>query len=177
MNPRHYLPIVLIGLVTGSTVSAARSTAPRKPPESDLASIESRRTAVELAVSLAKVEPPASLADVSLPQPFNPAGFGLASRDESHKTADVAPGPVKAFGDKEVLAALAPRIMPTGTFSMGGDRLLMFGKKKLKAGDRLTVNFEGQDYTLELVAIDRTNFTLRYNREEITRPIKPGKTP
>ena len=60
---------------------------------------------------------------------------------------------------------------------MGSERLLMFGKKKLKAGDHLTVNFEGQDYTLELVAIDRTNFTLRLSHEEITRPIKPGKNP
>ena len=60
---------------------------------------------------------------------------------------------------------------------MGSERLLSIGKKRLKTGDRLTVNFEGQDYTLELVAIDRTNFTLRLNREEITRPIKPGKSP
>jgi hypothetical protein len=29
------------------------------------------------------------------------------------------------------------------------------------------------DYVLELTDIDGTNFTLRYNKEEITRPVKP----
>ncbi|RFC46126.1 MAG: hypothetical protein DUW69_001742, partial [Verrucomicrobia bacterium] len=33
------------------------------------------------------------------------------------------------------------------------------------------------DYNLELVSFDRTNFTLRLNKEEITRAIKPGKNP
>ena len=178
MNQRCHLLFALIGLASGLTVSAATAAKPRKPPESDLASIEARHAVVELAASLAPVETPASLAETPLPQPFNPSGFGQASRDESRKSAETASAqPAKAFGDREILAAIAPRVLPTGTFSMGSERTLSFGKKRLKTGDHLTINFEGQDYTLELVAIDRTNFTLRLNREEITRPIKPGKTP
>ncbi len=178
MNPRRYLPLVLLALAFGSEAGAAPKSHGRKPPESDIASKETRDKAIELAQTLAKVETPSSLADVQLPKPFNPPGFGLASADEAHPASEAASaGPAKAFGDKEILAAIAPRILPTGTFTMGSERLLMFGKKKLKAGDHLTVNFEGQDYTLELVAIDRTNFTLRLSHEEITRPIKPGKNP
>jgi len=178
MNPRRYFPIVLIALAFGSEAGAAPKTRARKPPESDIASIETRQAVVELALNLAKVEAPASLADAQLPRPFNPPGFGMASAQEVHPASEATPaGPAKPFGDREILAAIAPLIKPTGTFTMGSDRLLMFSKKKLKAGDRLTVNYEGQDYTLELVNIDRTNFTLRFNHEEITRPIKPGKTP
>ena len=178
MNLRRYFPIVLIVLAFGPEAGAAQKTRARKPPESDIASIEARHAAVELAQTLAKVEAPTSLAEVQLPKPFNPPGFGMASAQEVHPSAEAATtGPAKPFGDREILAALAPLIKPTGTFTMNSERLLMFGKKKLKAGDRLTVNYEGQDYTLELVNIDRTNFTLRFNHEEITRPIKPGKTP
>ena len=90
MNPRRSILIVLIGLAAGATLSAAKATAPRKPPESDLATIEARKAVVELAVNLARVETPASLAETPLPQPFNPAGFGQASRDEAHKSAEAA---------------------------------------------------------------------------------------
>ena len=85
--------------------------------------------------------------------------------------------PVKSFGDREILTALAAKVLPKGTLSLGSESLLIFGKKNLRAGDRLTVSYEGQDYNLELVSFDRTNFTLRLNKEEITRPIKPGKNP
>ena len=34
------------------------------------------------------------------------------------------------------------------------------------------ITFEGNQYTLEITSIDRTNFTLRLNREEFTRTIK-----
>lgn len=178
MNPRRYFPILLFALACGPEAGAAPKTRARKPPESDIASIETRHAVVMVALNLAKVETPASLADAQLPRPFSPPGFGMASAQEAHPTSEAAPaGPARPFGDREILAAIAPRIQPSGTFTMGSDRLLMVGRKKLKAGDRLTVNYEGQDYTLELVNIDRTNFTLRFNREEITRPIKPGKTP
>ena len=173
MKPRRYLFIVLLGSACGLPFSAARATRTRPPPESDLASIEVRRAAVELAVNLAKVDEPAALANNTLPKPFNPAGFGMTA----HPVEATPSGPSKAFGDHEILAALASRIQPKGTLGQGANQLLSFGKKNLRVGDQLTVNYEGQDYTLELVAFDRTNFTLRLNHEEITRPIKPGKNP
>ena len=65
--------------------------------------------------------------------------------------------------------------MPSGTLILDGEPLLIFGRKRLRIGDRFTVTYEKQDYELVLVAIERTTFTLRLNQEEITRPIKPGK--
>jgi hypothetical protein len=174
---RHLLCLTFLGLTLGPAAgSLGAATRVRPPPESDLASKEVRQQTVDLATTLAKVEMPTSVTEAPLPQPFNPPGFGRASSHEPRPNAE-APSPSKAFGDREILAALAPRIVPKGTLSLGSNSLLIFGKKNLRVGDRLTVSFEGTDYTLELVAFDRTNFTLRLNHEEITRPIKPGKNP
>jgi hypothetical protein len=161
MNPLRYIFLVLIGSACGLPFSAAK-TRTRPPPESDLASIDTRRVAVELAVKLAKVDEPAALANNLLPKPFNPAGFGMTARLVEAATPA---GPARTFGDHEILAALASRVLPQGTLSLGSRSLLIFGKKNLRVGDQLTVNYEGQDYTLELVAFDRTNFTLRLNHE------------
>jgi hypothetical protein len=174
MNARRSTFLVILTLALGSAVSVHGAPAKRPPPESDLAPIDVRKKSVDLAQKLAKVETPESLADAGLPHPFNPPGFGV----ESRPVVDAAPGvPAKAFGDRELLAALVQKIQPKGTLSLGSNQLLIFGKRNLRAGDRITVSFEGQDYNLELVSFDRTNFTLRLNHEEITRPIKPGKNP
>ncbi len=174
MNHSRSLPLVLLALAFGPATLAAGAAPKRKPPESDLAPIEARRAAVELASSLAKVDTPETLAANSVAHPFNPPGFGLSSRPAADTAAQ---RPAKAYGDREILTALAAKVLPKGTLSMGSESLLIFGKKNLRSGDRLTVSYEGQDYNLELVSFDRTNFTLRLNKEEITRPIKPGKNP
>lgn len=74
--------------------------------------------------------------------------------------------------DRDLLEAIATSIQPSGYFILGGEATLVFGQKRVKAGSTLTINFEGTEYTLEITALDRTNFTLRLNREEFTRPIK-----
>jgi hypothetical protein len=177
MNPHRIFTLAIVGLAVGLAMGPAQAAPTRKAPESDLATKDARRAEVELGAKLARVETPDPLVDNQISKPFNPAGFGLASEDGSAPGAGLASaGPAKPFGDHEILAAIAPRIMPSGTFRMGDDFLLIFGKKRLKAGDHLTVSLEGTEYVLELAAIDRTNFTLRLNHEEITRPIKPGKT-
>lgn len=174
MNPNRPTPLLLLALAFGSAAGmASGAVSKRPPPESDLASRETREVAVQLAQRLAKAETPESLADAGLPQPFNPPGFGLEARPVVVEAA--TPGPVRSVGDREILLALAPKVQPQGMFSMGPRQFLNFGKKNLRPGDRLTVNYEGQDYSLELVSFDRVNFTLRLNKEEITRPIKPDK--
>ncbi len=165
---------VLLTLALALAISTSGAQPKRPPPESDLAPADARKKSVDLAVKLAKVDAPESLSDAGLPRPFNPPGFGVDSRP----MVEAAPGaPAKAFGDRELLSALAQKIQPKGTFGLGSNSLLSFGKKYLRPGDHITVNYEGQDYNLELVSFDRTNFTLRLNHEEITRPIKPGKNP
>jgi len=173
MKYLRFSPLLIAALAFGPVSAMAATASKRKPPQSDLASIEARRAAVDLASNLAKVEPPDSLVGTSPPNSFNPKGFGM----EVRPVADPAtPGPApRSYGDREILAALAAKVLPKGTLSLGSQSLLIFGKKNLRRGDRLTVNYEGQDYNLELVSFDTTNFTLRLNKEEITRPIKPGK--
>ncbi len=177
MNHRRTTALCLAGLLlTGGQLFAAKITRAKKAPESDLASIESRRITVEMAQNLAKVETVSDLPD-PLPQPFNPQGFNRVVHQEAHPAGDSSPAVRAVSGDREVLTAIAARVTPSGTFELGSNRWLQFSKKRLKVGDHLTVTHEGQDYNLELTAIDATNFTLRLNREEITRPIKPGKNP
>lgn len=171
MNLRRIIAMVMAGLLVPAAALVAK-TAARKAPESDIASFENRRVTVERAQALAKQETPAPLPE-ALPLPFNPTGFNRVVQ-QVRTEGQTAPKPI---GDREILAAIAPRVTPTGTFNLGGNRWLQFSKKRLKVGDQLTVTHEGQDYVLELTAIDATNFTLRLNREEITRPIKPGKNP
>jgi hypothetical protein len=74
--------------------------------------------------------------------------------------------------DHDLLQAISTSLKPSGYFVLGGQPTLVFGQKKVKAGSFLTITFEGTEYAVEITAIDRTNFTLRLNREEFTRPIK-----
>ena len=165
--------LVLLALALGAAAGASAAAAKRPPPESDLAPADVRKKSVDLAAKLAKSDTPEVLAEADLPRPFNPPGFGVDARPVVE-----TPGvPMKAFGDRELLAALAQKIQPKGALTLGSTQLLIFGKKNLRPGDRITVNYEGQDYNLELVSFDRNNFTLRLNHEEITRPIKPEKKP
>lgn len=72
----------------------------------------------------------------------------------------------------ELLETISAGLNPTGSFVMSGSAILMFGQKRVKAGDEMTVTFEGTDYVLVITDITPPNFTLRLNNEEFTRSIK-----
>ncbi len=163
-----------------AAVLALLGAAPLAAQQSDLAPPSKRASAVELADRLVQPRVLAALPE-TLVVPFNPAGFEQPDPEEikaqqAAAAAAVAAGtPVRPVGDRSVLATLAEKLSPSGTAIMGGNPILLFGSRRLTVGDRLTVTFEGVDYQLDITAITRTTFTLRLNREEITRPIKPGK--
>ena len=96
-------------------------------------------------------------------------------RVAAQEEATPAPTRVLAVNDREVLNYAVGVITPSGTMKVGDVQILLFGQKRLKVGDRLPIIFQGKSYELELTGIDRTSFTLRLNKEEITRPIKPVK--
>lgn len=180
-RPRIPLPVLAVALLASAGLAPA---AFGDKIVSDIAPAEKRRESVDLALRLAKVTPPAPL-PAKLAQPFAPAGFNQPDADEraaaqaaiksgAIKGAPGAPPPPTA---RETLAAIAARISPSGTIFVGDSPMLLFGKKFVKVGAHLTVTYKGADYDLELVAIDRTTFTLRLNNEEINRPIQPGKSP
>lgn len=97
-------------------------------------------------------------------------GAGLG--DVGSTETSLVTNPVGPRSNRGLLQAIATSIKPSGYFIIGGEPTLVFGQKRVKAGGLLTITFEGKEYTLEVSALDRTNFTLRLNREEFTRPIK-----
>jgi len=115
--------------------------------------------------------------------PFHPAAFAEAAAAVG-RAAGSTTGPTETGGgevnrtptgprnDHDLLQAIATSLKPKGYIVLGGTPSISFGQKRVKAGDVLTITFEGNQYTLEIVSIDRTNFTLRLNREEFTRTIK-----
>lgn len=133
---------------------------------------------IELIDQWKKTLRPGEVAEVAIANPFYPEGFA-GSVAESNRPVDrdgtsepsvaVQAGPRSS---KEILQTIAQSLKPSGYFVLSGQQTLVFGQKRVKAGGTLTITFEGTEYTLEIVSIDRTHFTLRLNREEFTRPIK-----
>jgi hypothetical protein len=173
---RSLRPVALLALASASFAA----------PASDLLPPARRQLALTLAERYAKPAPLAPLPG-DLVHPFNPAAFGQPDPEElraiaaANNAAAAAAAQAKAAAkpatDREFLEVITGKISPSGILILGDEPLLIFGQKRLRVGDRLTVSYDGQDYDLELTAIDRSTFTLRLNRDEITRPIKPGKTP
>ena len=134
-----------------------------------------RTEALEQAREVLAPKPlPATQANPFFSETFNnvrTSGAAVAPGASSESTAATA-GPVGPKSNRDLLQAIAGSLKPSGFFVIGGTPTLVFGQKRVKAGGVLTVTYEGQEYTLEVSALDRTNFTLRLNREEFTRPIK-----
>lgn len=156
----RFLTSTTIFLLTAAGLAAA--------PRSDLLPPERRAPAVELASRLAEPGDLPPLASEPVPP------FRWIDPERPHEPA--ASG-VPRTTPRDVLIGIASRIEPSGTIILGGEPILLFGQKKLKVGDKLTVTYQGSDYELDITAIERTTYKLRLNGEEITRPIKPGKTP
>jgi len=162
---------------------------------SDIAPQIKRQATVDIANGLAHRK---SLEPVSpeLASPFSPENFekpdpaevaaaaaaavtktpAAGTRPGTPGAAAAGPAPTVAPpGDRETLETLAAQITPSGMFQIGDKRQLIIKSTRFELGTRFTATYNNQDYELELVAIDRTTFTLRYRGEEITRPIKPGR--
>jgi hypothetical protein len=144
------LVVALVGFVTAATANTVGNPA-------------KRTETLEKAKELLTEKTPA----ISPKNPFNPEGFG-----EGQEVATVAVTSTGPRSTRELLQAIGASLKPSGFFVLGGEPTLVFGQKRVKAGGLLTITFEGSEHTLEIVSIDRPNFTLRLNREEFTRPIK-----
>lgn len=112
--------------------------------------------------------------------PFNPPAFAETVAAMGRVTGGTStttgggenPNPTGPRTGRDLLQAMAKDLKPSGFIVLGGIPSISFGQKRVKAGGVLTITFEGNQYTLEVTHIDRTNFTLRLNREEFTRTIK-----
>jgi hypothetical protein len=77
----------------------------------------------------------------------------------------------KIYTDSEIVKAVAAKINPTGIVRIGGEYFLLFGQKRLKVGDILTINYKNQSYPIIISAIKNNQFTVRLNGEEIVKSI------
>jgi hypothetical protein len=129
-----------------------------------------RQASLDLAAQLlAARENPAEKLPAELVDPFNPLSLGAIPAPSGVKSGDT----VRAAGsDLDILEKIAPYITPSGSFMLRGEPVLLFREKKLKVGDTLTITFAGTPYVVVITAIDRSSFKVRFNHEEITRPIK-----
>jgi hypothetical protein len=179
MKTLRYIATALVAGATLASLHAAAKVA------ADLAPSQKRQATVETAERLAQRKAPAPLPG-DLASPFNPPDFdkadpsdpanlatrpGASGAGPSTPTAPAAP--VAPPTARETLETLAAQITPSGMIQLRGTPRLIIGNKPFEVGTRFTATYNNQDYDLELVAIDRTTFTLRYRSEEITRPIKP----
>jgi hypothetical protein len=169
------------GACVGALLVLSSSAAAAGKVASDLAPAPKRQTAVDVAEKLAH-RPPVPPLSADLPSPFNPPDF---DKPDPSEAPVVAPKPTPAAGvvganaaaapatDRQTLETLAAQITPSGVIMLRGAPRLIFANKPFEVGTRFTATYNNQDYELELVAIDRTTFTLRYRGEDVTRPIKP----
>lgn len=151
-------------------LSAAKAAADILPPQR-------RQAVVDTAERLAQRPLPEPV-PAELPNPFNPPTFDPPEPGAPRHEAPAAAGPAQPVsppGDREILETLAMRLTPSGTIALGGKPFLIIERNRFEVGTKFIVTYNDQDYELELVAIDRTTFKLRYRGEEITRPIKPVK--
>ncbi len=147
---------------------------------SDILPPQRRQETVEQANRI--VDPPAQQElSAELNNPF--FSNSLKSKPEAPITAPVATpqgevmvqiAPPSVY---ELLSTIAPQINPTGSITLGGQPLLLFGQKKVKVGDQLPIIFDGERYTLIISRIESFNFTLRLGAAEVTRPIKSNSSP
>lgn len=161
------------GAAAAALLLAVAATAARVNP--DLPAPQKRQASLAVAERVAEKRDPAALPS-GLGSPFNPSGFDLPDGPVApvSPVAQARGEPVvRVLSPRETLEALAAQINPTGMIMLRDTPRLIIGSKPFEVGTRFTASYNNQDYDLELVAIDRTTFTLRYRGEQITRPIKP----
>jgi hypothetical protein len=167
MNTRvlQFITITTAALALPAEMLAARATADLQPPQK-------RQLTVTAAERLAQRKSPEPLPE-DLASPFDPAGFDRPDPADApvQRSTSTSAQPVLPPTDRETLEKLAAQITPTGMMHLRGTPRLVIGNKPFEIGTRFTATYNNQDYELELVAIERTTFTLRYRGEEITRPI------
>lgn len=178
MNSRHVLLLPgLASLLVACTAVQAADAVPVLAPAKRAPSLTAAQALLEQKPAELPAEPADPFHSPAFIELAAPAMRAISAPPGAGATAESASAPNRPAGprsEQELLAALAaaPLLKPSGLFDIGGQPLLVFGQKRVKAGGTLTINFEGAEYTLEIVAITRTNFTIRLNHAEFTRPIK-----
>jgi hypothetical protein len=156
--------ICLVALTTTLiSDAAAQATATVIP-------VKERTQALALAKQLLTVKQSDYLAEMG--QMRNPFEVMLADVPVAASTSVEVVPVAPRYNDRQILEAIAPKVNPTGSARIGSTDYLLFGQKRLKEGEMLTITYEGSAYLIEIVSIQRNNFRIRLNSEELVRPIK-----
>ena len=161
-----------------SVLALAGSVAVLNAQRSDILPPQRREPVVADAQNF--ITPPEQpVVDESLNNPFFPNSLKpkddlLTAPIPQDTEAPVQAAPASVY---ELLETIAPQINPTGSVSLGGQPLLLFGQKKVRVGDELPIIFDGERYTLVISRIETSSFTLRLGAAEVTRPIKSNSSP
>jgi hypothetical protein len=139
-------------------------------PRADVLPPAQRQSTVETAARLAESAAPHAL-PAGLKNPFVGPVATVTTEAGPRETAPAA------VSDRQLLQSIAPLVNPSGTMMLGGESILLFGQKRIKVGDPLSISFDGRPYELVISNIQSTSFTLRLRGEEITRSIKPANRP
>jgi hypothetical protein len=72
---------------------------------------------------------------------------------------------------RPLVEQIAADLKPSGNSIIGGNQTLVFGQKKVVAGDTLNIMFNGVQYEVTVIDINKTDFTIELNGTRYTRPI------
>lgn len=133
----------------------------------EISAPEAREALLERTERLVPVPPDAIVerfADV-----VDPFYLPEAEETEGPATGEVTPrGP----SEREILEALADRIQPSGIMVTGGEQVLLFGERRVRAGDVLQLSYQGETRRVVVDAVSQRSFTLRFGQEKISKPVQ-----
>jgi len=171
MNAARLTTLLLASALTAAAADVAAVISPT-----------ARQTAVDRAKQLLSAKdatPPSPLKDPFYSETFANVAAGVVTPGapalENNPAGGAAGGPVRPAGprtSRDLLEAIAAGIKPSGYLVLRGEPVLLFGQKRVKAGDALTLTFEGAEYTVVVTSIKAPNFSIRLNNDEFTRSIR-----
>lgn len=154
--------LLLLLAVTGCTVTGLSA-------QSAISTRQSRQGVLERLRVLTQPATPSNVDYATLKDPYHPPAADLRDVRETPVATTTT---VAQRSDAELLTVLSGLLKPTGSMTLGGEPLLLFGEKRQKKGDKLTLAHEGVEYVIEIVNIENNQFRIRYKNEELTRPVK-----
>lgn len=107
---------------------------------------------------------------VAIPKDIVNPFVGVSVLDDA--PAGNAVSPVAPLAGHELVVKLASQIQASGTVNLGGEWILLVGQKRLKVGDGVRIDLEGQSYELFIASIAATNFTVRRGDLVYTRSVR-----
>lgn len=175
--PSAHAVLSAAGLLIAAAAPAALSAAPAL---SDVQPGSRRLPTLELANRYSAVRETGRITGTVV-NPFSPPSFDAPDPEEMRLAAEAAEAArraglaVKPTNTRDLLVSLANQLKVSGAAVLGGEPILLVGTRKMRIGESLNAEYEGKTISVTITAITSSNFTLRLNGEEYTRPTKLGK--